>query len=260
VPLILKPFNTKRLYFTQYYYKLLFLVITIPRRKQKIKYSRKFACKYLEPIGDISNSLQPLCYCRERDLVLGRRAYVCQVCQWYSQIDRKFSDIYEESRKIAEEKIKTDEIHLDEFELAEYRAEEEIDLSIDEFEEEDEEIPLKFEKRKVGKEDLEETEEYGEMECPFCGEIFEDLASHIPNCDLAPEDASIEDILPSKPKRKRRKTRATTASKKEARETIEPKTKEKCPYCGKEFVRLGRHLKSCPKKPPEEEDVEEDSE
>ena len=84
-------------------------MITIPRRKQKIKYSRKFACKYLEPIGDISNSLQPLCYCRERDLILGRRAYVCQVCQWYSQIDRKFSDIYEESRKIAEEKIKTDE-------------------------------------------------------------------------------------------------------------------------------------------------------
>ena len=71
----------------------------IPRRKQKIKYSRKLACKFLTPKGDISNSLQPLCFCPERDLVLGTRAYVCQVCIFYSQTNKKISEIYDESRE-----------------------------------------------------------------------------------------------------------------------------------------------------------------
>ena len=36
------------------------------------------------------------------------------------------------------------------------------------------------------------------------------------------------------------------------------KPKQVCPYCGKEFVRLGRHLSSCPKK-PEDADKKEDT-
>lgn len=214
--------------------------MNIPRRKQKIKYSRKLACKYLTPKGDISNSLQPLCYCPERDLVLGTRAYVCQVCFLYSQTNKKIAEVYDESRKIAEKKIKEKKIELEEFEIAEIKADEEIDLSIDEFEEEDEEIPIKFEKRKAGKED---SEEFGEIECPFCGELFEDLASHIQSCEFAPDDASIEDILPAKKKRKKKSTTKAYSNK------TDTNKKQKCPYCGKEFIRLGRHLPSCPNRP-----------
>jgi hypothetical protein len=229
-------------------------VIIIPRRKQKIKYSRNFACKYLTPKGDISNSLQPLCYCPERDLVLGTRAYVCQVCWLYSQTNKKIPEVYEESRKIAEKKIKEKKIELEGFELAEIKGEEEIDLTIDEFEEEDEEVPLKYEKRKAGKEELGDTEEFGEIECPFCGELFENLAAHIQTCEFAPEDASIEDIVPSKG-RKKKKKKTSTASDSDQKDS---KGKQKCPYCGKEFTRLGRHISACPKRPKGSEEDEEE--
>ncbi len=225
----------------------------IPRRKQKVKYSRTLACKYLTPKGDISNSLQTLCYCPERDLVLGTRAYVCQVCNLYSQTNKKISEIYDESRKVAEKKIKEKKIELEEFEIAKIKTDEDIDLTIDEFEEEDEEIPLKFEKRKAGKEDIKDSEEFGEIECPFCGEVFEDLASHIQSCELAPDDASIEDVLPARAKKKKKKKTTTKAG---SGKTA-PKEKQKCLYCGKEFVRLGRHLTSCPNR-PEDADKEEE--
>ncbi|MFX1499689.1 MAG: hypothetical protein ACFFDH_01845 [Promethearchaeota archaeon] len=225
------------------------MVITTPRRKQKIKYSRKIVCKHLEPQGNISNSLQSLCYCPTRDLVLGNRAYVCQVCTIYDPVktNRRFSELYEESKKIAEKKIKEKAIKLEEFEIAEITSDEEIDLTIDEFDEEEEIAPLKFEKRKAGKADLEDSEEFQEVECPFCGELYDDLASHIQNCEFAPDDASIEDIMPSKAKKKKKKRVSGTPEEEEKR-TAE---KQKCPYCGKEFLRLGRHLNSCSKKPPE---------
>jgi hypothetical protein len=224
----------------------------IPRRKQKIKYSRKFACKYLTPMGDISNNLQPLCFCPERDLVLGRRAYVCQVCDLYVQTNKKIPDVYEESRREAEKKIKEKKIELEEFEIAELAGEDEIDLTIDEFEEEDEEVPLKFEKRKAGKEEMGAAEDFTGVECPFCGEIFDDLRTHIQTCEFAPDDASIEDILPSKGKKKKKKATNTSSDK--------DKGQQRCPYCGKEFSRLGRHLTSCPKRPKGEEDEEEEDE
>lgn len=230
-------------------------MITTPRRKQKIKYSRKIVCKHLEPKGDISNSLQSLCYCLARDLILGTRAYVCQVCNIYDPVknNRRFSEIFDESKKIAEKKIKEKQIKLEEFEIAEIKADEEIDLSIDEFEEEDEEIPLKFEKRKAGKADLEDSE-FADItnECPFCGEFFENLASHIQSCEFAPDDVSIEDIIPKKKKKKKKPSSTGPTG---IRAEKEEKEKQTCPYCNKEFVRLGRHLNSCPKKPPEAEDV-----
>ena len=225
-------------------------MINIPRRKQKIKYSRKFACKFLEPAGDISNSLQALCICKERDLVLGRKAYVCQVCTLYSQVTKKFSDVYEESKKVAEQKVKEKQIELDEFELSEISSENELELTIDEFEEDEEEVPLRFEKRKASKDDL-DTEDFGEMECPFCAEIFEDVHSHMAACEFAPDDARIDDFLPSRKKKKKPRATSSTSSK-----SGTPKVKQKCPYCGKEFQRLGRHLTSCPKRPEEDNDEE----
>ncbi|MFX1327586.1 MAG: hypothetical protein ACFE91_05510 [Promethearchaeota archaeon] len=229
----------------------------MPRRKQKIKYSRKIVCKHLEPKGDISNSLQSLCFCPTRDLVLGNRAYVCQVCSLYdaAKNNRRFSELYEESKKMAEKKIQEKKIKLEEFEIAEIKSEDEIDLSIDEFEEEDEEIPLKFEKRKAGKADLEGSDAFETTnECPFCGDFFEDLSSHIQTCEFAPDDASLDDIIPSR-KKKVKKKKASTESEKE-RST----EKQKCPYCKKEFIRLGRHISSCPEKPSDADDSSDSGE
>ncbi len=222
--------------------------MTIPRKKQKIKFVRKFACKHLTSMGDISNSLQPLCYCAERDLVLGKKAYTCQVCALYIQTNQRTSDVYEESRKGAEKKIKEKKIELKAFELAELAVESELDLSIDEFEEDDEEVSQKFEKRKAGKGQIDDSAEFTNIECPFCGEIFDDLRSHIGDCEFAPDDASIKDILPSKA----RKKKTTPGSGKST------KAKQACPYCKKEFVRLGRHITSCPQRPDDADEKKDE--
>jgi len=155
--------------------------------------------------------------------------------------NRSFSEVFEESKKIAEKKIKDSETKEGEFYIADVTTDDEIDLTIDEFEEEIEEEPKKFEKRKAGKFELDDTEEIAEVECPFCGELFDDLKSHIRDCEFAPDDANISDILP-KTKKKRKKKVGTTGEKKEVKTTD-------CPYCGKSFQRLGRHLNSCKKKP-----------
>lgn len=211
----------------------------MPRRKKKIKFSRKEACKYLEPKGDLSASLQPLCYCSERDLVLGTNAYVCQVCVLYSKTNDRISDLYDDSRKLAEKKLKKQE--LDELRLK--RDEDELDLSTDEFGEEEKELPDKYEKRKLGKSEIEETDEFGgDLECPFCGEIFDDVNTHINECEFAPDDATIEDFIPESKRKKSSKKKGKSTSKSSSK-------KKKCPHCGKEFSRLGRHLTACKKNP-----------
>lgn len=187
------------------------------------------------------------------------RAYVCQVCYLYNPQTSgiAISDVYEQSKKIAEQKIKEERLA---FEIEDIKKDEIVDLSIDEFEEE-EDIPLKFEKRKAGKTGLEEGEDFVGVECPFCGEIFDDLPSHIQNCEFAPDDASIDDILPTKPKKKRKKKPVKAkASGKKPTQKIEKKKiegKKNCPYCGKEFVRLGRHLKACSKRPKDADEERE---
>ncbi len=230
----------------------------IPRRKQKIKYSRKLACKHLEPKGDISNSLQPLCICSERELVLGTKAYVCQVCDLYVQTNKKISEVYDESKFEADKKIKEQKIKLEEYELEQLKGEEEIDLSIDEFEEQ-EEVITKYEKRKAGKDEL-ESEELGTLECPFCGEVVNDLPEHVQTCEFAPDDVDLDDIIPKKSKKKqKRKRKSSASSSKEPTDKGAKKTKE-CPYCGKSFQRLGRHINSCPKRPADADEDEEEEE
>ena len=224
--------------------------MTIPRKKQKMTFARKFACKHLTSMEDISNSLQPLCYCAKRDLVLGKKAYVCEVCSLYVQTDLRVSDVYEKSRKGAEKKIKEKKIELKAFELAELAVESELDLSIDEFEEEDDEVSQKFEKRKAGKDDLNDSEEFS-LECPFCAELVGDLRSHLASCEFAPEDASIADIMPSKRRKGKKKSTATSGK--------DAKAKQACPYCKKEYIRLGRHITSCPQRPKDEDKKEDNS-
>jgi hypothetical protein len=164
------------------------------------------------------------------------------------QTSQKVSEVFEESRKGAEKKIKEKKIELEAFEIAELKGDNDLDLTIDEFEEdEDEEVPLKFEKRKLVKDEIEDSEDFTGVECPFCAELFDDLRAHLPNCEFAPEDASIDDILPSRTRKKKK------SSSSPAKDT---KGKQVCPYCGKEFVRIGRHLTSCPKKPEDADEKE----
>ncbi len=166
------------------------------------------------------------------------------------------SEIYEESKKIAEKKIKEEKLEFEKFEIEDIEKDDLIDLSIDEFEEDEVKIPLKFQKRKAGKATLEDGEDFVGVECPFCGEIYDDLPSHIRTCDLAPDDVSLDDIMPSKSKKKRKKRTVKPKAKVSGKVDGKESEKKKCPYCGKEFIRLGRHLNSCSKKPSEETEKE----
>ena len=196
----------------------------------------------MEPMGEVSISLQPLCYCMERDLVLGTKAYVCQVCSLYDQTSKKISELYEESRDEAEKKMEEEETELEGLPIGELE-EEEIDLSTDEFGESDEDLPEKYQKVETAKTDL-ESEVLGELECPFCGELFDNLANHIPTCEFAPEDVDPEDYIPSR--------KQVSRKKKKKKKSSSDKEKEACPHCGKKYVRLARHLPYCDKNPESE--------
>ncbi|MFO8017945.1 MAG: hypothetical protein R6U96_04875 [Promethearchaeia archaeon] len=209
----------------------------MPRRKKKKKYTRKNACKHLEPMGEVSVSSQPLCHCTERELVLGTKAYVCQVCSLYEQTSKKISEVYDESKSKAERKMEEEDTKL-EVPITEIE-EEEIDLSTDEFSESNEDYPEKYQKIETVKTDL-ESEVLGELECPFCGDLFDNLADHIQTCEFAPDDVDPEDYIP---------TRKKATQKKKKKKSSSDKDKEKCPHCGKEYIRLARHLPYCPKNP-----------
>ncbi len=179
---------------------------------------------------------------------MGIKAHICQVCYLYVQEKSNLSidDVFIESKKIAEKKIK-EKAEL--FKLEEIQIDEDLDLSTDEFNEDDDALPIKFEKRKIGKGEIEDSEEFAEVECPFCGEIFDDLTSHIKNCEFAPDDASIDDIRPTRLKKRKKRKKPSATTKSEPADKTEIKEKKKCPHCGKEFIRLGRHLNSCKKNP-----------
>ncbi|MCK4282182.1 MAG: hypothetical protein KAX10_08710 [Candidatus Lokiarchaeota archaeon] len=218
-------------------------MIFIPRRKTKIKFKRKIACIHLEPAGDVSNCLQPLCICSTRDLMLGSHgssgAYVCQVCEDYDPNSNvTFNEVYKKSKKIAEKKIPI----VKEIEIKELEVEllEDIDLDVSEFEEEEDEESkaIKFKKRSKGtsKGSKKEINEMLTSECPYCGEFFEDLSAHKAICEFAPSKSKMIKTRGRKPKPP----------------TEKPKDEQKgevCPYCGKTFLRLSRHkCKKAPKK------------
>lgn len=219
-------------------------MISIPRRKAKVKFKKKIACENLEPLGDVSNSLQPLCYCAERDLVLGSHttmgAFVCQVCWLYSPDGNvTAAEIYKKSKKMAEQKIPiVKEIEIKDVDL---ELEEQLELDTSEFDEieEEESVPPKFRKRSKGSGKASIKKEYGDLttECAFCGEFFENVEEHMLNCEFAPsEDAAI-------PRRGRKPKPAAP----KAPSTEVGKAGEVCPYCGKTFQRLARHI--CKKAP-----------
>ena len=66
--------------------------------------------------------------------------------------------------------------------------------------------------------------------------------------------------MPSRPKKKRKKKKTEKkgpAEKSDKEDEKGKKDKKACPYCGKNFVRLGRHLKACPKRPDDADEEKE---
>ncbi|MHA1821567.1 MAG: hypothetical protein ACTSU2_12840 [Promethearchaeota archaeon] len=65
----------------------------------------KNACVYLKSMNKVSNSLQPLCYCEKRDLVLGRTAVVCSVCKFYTPSEKKLDELYRADAEVSDSSI-----------------------------------------------------------------------------------------------------------------------------------------------------------
>ncbi|MBY9006840.1 MAG: hypothetical protein KGD63_08785 [Candidatus Lokiarchaeota archaeon] len=174
---------------------------------------------------------------------------MCQVCDLYDQSSIKIAEVYQTSKSKAEKIIK-EKAAAEGLKITDINIDDDIDLSVEEFEEEEEEVGEKFKKKEPGKK-IEDAEEFTEAECPFCGDLFENLGTHIVNCELAPDDVDLKSYLPSKSKRKKKK--------KEIPESTEKKEQNKkiCPYCKKGYARLGRHLPHCVKRP---DDVDEEKE
>jgi hypothetical protein len=193
-------------------------------------------------MGDVSNALQPLCYCSARELVLGSHgsagAFVCQVCRLYEPDGNvTINEVYKKSKKMAEKKVPlVKEVKHEEIEL-EF---EKIDLDVSEFEEEEEEEVeiIKYKKRSKGTAKPTSKKEYGELtsECPYCGDFFEDLSAHMAICEFAPSEKEMAGS---------NKTTSKGRMKKEA----DTQKGDVCPYCGKTFIRLSKH--KCKKAPKE---------
>jgi hypothetical protein len=57
--------------------------------------------------------------------------------------------------------------------------------------------------------------------------------------------------MPSKRRKGKKKSTATSGK--------DAKAKQACPYCKKEYIRLGRHITSCPQRPKDEDKKEDNS-
>ncbi len=84
--------------------------------------------------------------------------------------------------------------------------------------------------------------------------MFENLGGHITSCEFAPEDVDIEEYMPSKPRKKKKKKEPTTTTTPSVKKE---QNKKLCPYCKKEYARLGRHLPHCEKR-PDDADMEKE--
>ncbi len=67
------------------------------------------ACVHLKTLNQVSNSMQPLCECVKRDLILGKLAGICSVCSLYKKSNEIISEMYI-SDFLSEEKILWDEV------------------------------------------------------------------------------------------------------------------------------------------------------
>jgi len=129
------------------------------------------ACVHLETLNEVSYSLQPLCYCKARDLVLGKNAVVCSVCDLYKKSDNQLAEMYVASAVDGE-----DMQNWDDEDFYEVIKDEDGD---DEEDEEDDDMPKKRRKRKKKvveeEEDEEEEEEEKKKKAAEEGKVSEEL-------------------------------------------------------------------------------------
>jgi hypothetical protein len=77
--------------------------------------------------------------------------------------------------------------------------------------------------------------------------MFDNLATHVAECEFAPEDVDLDDYIPTRTRKSKKKK-----EKEEEKDTIP------CPYCGKEYIRLSRHLPYCDDRPEEANEEKEE--
>ena len=255
----------------------------MPTKSTKSKTSEiKDACIHLETMNEISYSLQPLCYCKERDLVLGKNAIICSVCALFKKSDKLLGEVYI-ADALAEHYEGTTWSEEDFYEIIKEDGEEEE-------EEEEEEMPKKRRKRtkKVEEEEDEEEDEEEKKkkaaeEEKVSEELFglkdkkeeepevEDLEKEIHEVydrkerklakarekgisvesdedldliDDLDEDEEMEAELKSL-KKKGKKSRKVNSTVPEIEIEITKDGKQRCPYCKKEFASVARHVTRC---------------
>lgn len=231
------------------------------------------ACVHLKTLNQVSNSMQPLCECVKRDLILGKLAGICSVCSYYKKSsDKIISEMYV-SEFLSGEKILWDE--EDFYDVVKDKYSErgkfalEDDLSDDDDDEEEEQPTRRRKKRTSKKKDEEDDDvinEKVEEEEKISEELFggtdEDSDKELEVEDDA--DEVEKDFQTRKAKRIRESpveldddgfdlkkgSKGGIGSGFEAPDIeITSDGKERCPYCLKEFGSVSRHISRCKKAP-----------
>ncbi len=234
------------------------------------------ACVHLKTLNQVSNSMQPLCECVKRDLILGKLAGICSVCSLYKKSsDKIISEMYV-SEYLNGEKILWDEedfyddVVKDKYsERGKFALEEDLSDDDDDDDDEEEQPKRRRKKRTKKKKDeedddviIEKVEEEEKISEELFGGTDEDEDK-----ELEVEDDTDEvekDFQARKAKRRqdtpeefddvgfdlKKELKNARGSGFEAPDIeITSDGKERCPYCLKEFGSVSRHISRCKKAP-----------
>lgn len=158
------------------------------------------ACVHLETLNEVSYSLQPLCYCKARDLVLGKTAVVCSVCEMFKKSDHQLREMYVTDSLDGEDIQSWDDEDFYEV-IKDEDGEEEED-------EEDDDMPKKRRKRKkivVEEEEEEDDEEEKKKKAAEEEKISEELFGRKEKEEEEPEVEDLEKEIHEVYDRKERK-------------------------------------------------------
>jgi hypothetical protein len=243
------------------------------------------ACIHLKSLNTVSNSLQPLCECVKRDLILGKTAVICSVCEFYKKTSSTIGEMYLADELGEEDILWNDEDFYDVIKEREvtgdtFDFEESTELYTDEDEEdeeeEEEEKPKRKRKKKTKKKDEEDDDDdiVIEKETEEEEKISEELFGGTD--DEEEQELEVEDETVEVEKEFEEKKRAMKEdgeiddeddfefddvddgegedSEDEGTSIpeieITPDGKERCPYCQKEFGSVSRHISRCKRAPP----------
>ncbi len=233
------------------------------------------ACVHLKTLNQVSNSMQPLCECVKRDLILGKLAGICSVCSYYKKTSNKIISEMYVSEFLSEEKILWDEVDFydvvkDKYsETGKFALEDDLSDEDDDDEDEEQQPKRRRKKRSSKKKDEEDEDiiiEKVEEEEKISEELFGGTDED-PDKELEVEDDADEvekDFQARKAKRRRespeefdddgfdlkKDRKGGIGSGFEAPDIeITSDGKERCPYCLKEFGSVSRHISRCKKAP-----------